>query len=96
MARAWCGPNEHSRSCGVPHPALITADHLELLDNRFGSQTVPTLWIRPRLWITIPTDCDEVRRIMEGVAPVCYVDRLKLTVTVSTKRSAVPFKSNGE
>ena len=25
-----------------------------------------------------------------------YVARLKLTVTVSTKRSGVPFKSNGE
>jgi hypothetical protein len=25
-----------------------------------------------------------------------YVDRLKLTVTVSTKRSGFPFKSSGE
>jgi hypothetical protein len=24
-----------SRACGVPHPALITADQLELLDDRF-------------------------------------------------------------
>lgn len=29
-------------------------------------------------------------------SPLHYVDRLKLTVTVSTNRSGVPFKSNGE
>ena len=36
--------------------------------------------------------------ILERVAAtlVPYIARLKLTVTVSTKRSGVPFKSNGE
>ena len=29
-----------SRACGVPHPGLITADDLELVDDRFGAQTV--------------------------------------------------------
>ncbi len=29
-----------SRACGVPHPSLVTADHLELLDDRFGSKTI--------------------------------------------------------
>ena len=29
-----------SRACGVPHPALITADQLELLDDRFGATTI--------------------------------------------------------
>ena len=33
-----------SRACGVPHPALITADHLELLDSRFGSKTIAELF----------------------------------------------------
>ncbi len=26
-----------SRACGVPHPALVTSDHVEILDDRFGS-----------------------------------------------------------
>lgn len=25
-----------SRACGVPHPALVTTEHLEILDGRFG------------------------------------------------------------
>ncbi len=29
-----------SRACGVPHPALVTTDMLEILDGRFGSTTV--------------------------------------------------------
>ena len=33
-----------SHACGVPHPALVTADHLELVDNRFGSKTVAKLF----------------------------------------------------
>ena len=54
-----------SRACGVPHPALITADHLELLDNRFGSQTVAELFGYGRgFGLPSPTDCEEVRRLM--------------------------------
>ncbi len=26
-----------SRACGVAHPALVTSDHIEILDDRFGS-----------------------------------------------------------
>jgi glutamate synthase (ferredoxin) len=33
-----------SRACGVPHPALITADQLELLDARFGASTIAELF----------------------------------------------------
>jgi hypothetical protein len=33
-----------SRACGVVHPALVTADQLELLDGRFGSSTLATLF----------------------------------------------------
>ena len=33
-----------SRACGVPHPSLITADQLELLDDRFGAKTVAELF----------------------------------------------------
>ena len=32
-----------SRACGVNHPALVTANQLEILDDRFGSRTVADL-----------------------------------------------------
>ena len=46
-----------SRACGVPHPALITADHLELLDSRFGSKTVADLFGYGR-GFGLPSDVD--------------------------------------
>jgi glutamate synthase domain-containing protein 2 len=56
-----------SRACGVPHPALITADQLELLDGRFGSTTVAQLFGYGRgFGVPSPTDCDEVRRLMKA------------------------------
>ncbi len=33
-----------SRTCGVIHPAMITSDHLEILDGRFGSTTIDELF----------------------------------------------------
>jgi glutamate synthase domain-containing protein 2 len=56
-----------SRACGVAHPALITADQLELLDDRFGSKTIAELFGYGRgFGLPSPTDCDEVRRIMRS------------------------------
>ncbi len=54
-----------SRACGVPHPALITADHLELLDSRFGSKTVADLFGYGR-GFGLPSDVDAeaVRRLL--------------------------------
>ncbi len=54
-----------SRACGVPHPALITANHLELLDSHFGSKTVADLFGYER-GFGLPSDVDaeEVRRLM--------------------------------
>jgi glutamate synthase domain-containing protein 2 len=54
-----------SRACAVPHPTLITADHLELLDSRFGSKTVSELFGYGR-GFGLPSDVDveEVRRLM--------------------------------
>ena len=54
-----------SHACGVPHPALVTADHLELVDNRFGSKTVAKLFGYGR-GFGLPSDVDaeEVRRLM--------------------------------
>jgi glutamate synthase domain-containing protein 2 len=55
-----------SRACGVPHPALISADHLELLDGQFGSKTVAELFGYGR-GFGLPSDVDveEVRRLMK-------------------------------
>ena len=60
-----------SRACGVPHPTLITADQLELLDNRFGAKTIAELFGYGRgFGLPSPTDCEEVRRLMKGSAGV--------------------------
>ena len=54
-----------SRACGVPHPALVTADHLELLDSRFGSKTIAELFGYGRgFGLPSDLDADEVRRLM--------------------------------
>ncbi|HMJ84805.1 MAG TPA: FMN-binding glutamate synthase family protein, partial [Vicinamibacterales bacterium] len=54
-----------SRACGVPHPALITADQLELLDDRFGANTIAELFGYGRgFGLPSPTDCEEARRLM--------------------------------
>jgi glutamate synthase (ferredoxin) len=59
-----------SRACGVPHPALITADQLELLDDRFGAKTVAELFGYGRgFGLPSPTDCEEVRHLMNGSQP---------------------------
>ena len=56
-----------SRACGVPHPALITADQLELLDDRFGAKTIAELFGYGRgFGLPSPTDCEELRRLMIG------------------------------
>src|SRR3954447_10136499 len=49
-----------SRACGVPHPALITADYLELLDDRFGAKTVAEVFGYGRgFGLPSNSDCDE-------------------------------------
>lgn len=54
-----------SHACGVPHPALITADQLELLDDRFGSRSIADVFGYGRgFGLPSPGDCDDVRRLM--------------------------------
>jgi glutamate synthase domain-containing protein 2 len=54
-----------SRACGVPHPTLITADQLELLDGRYGAKTVAELFGYGRgFGLPSPADCEEVQRLM--------------------------------
>jgi len=54
-----------SRACGVPHPTLVTADQLELLDDRFGAKTVAELFGYGRgLGLPSDDDAEQVRRLM--------------------------------
>ncbi|MGE0592719.1 MAG: FMN-binding glutamate synthase family protein [Vicinamibacterales bacterium] len=54
-----------SRACGAEHPALVTADQLELLDGRFGSRTVADLFgYEAGDGVPGAKDRDEIRRIM--------------------------------
>jgi glutamate synthase domain-containing protein 2 len=54
-----------SRACGAPHPSLVTADHLELLDDRFGAKTVAELFGYGRgFGLPSSADCEDVRRLM--------------------------------
>lgn len=56
-----------SRACGVPHPALVTAQHIEVLDDRFGSQTIAELFgYENGLGLPSLPDQEEVRRLMES------------------------------
>jgi glutamate synthase (ferredoxin) len=54
-----------SRACGVPHPGLITADHLELVDDRFGSRTVAEHFGYGRGYgVPSTVDVDEICKLM--------------------------------
>jgi glutamate synthase domain-containing protein 2 len=54
-----------SRACGVPHPALITADHLELLDDHFGARTVAEHFGYGRgFGVPSSVDIEQIRRLM--------------------------------
>jgi len=58
-----------SRACGVPHPALVTPDHFEVLDGRYGADSVRDLFgygdlpVRPSR-----EDCREIERLMSESA----------------------------
>jgi glutamate synthase (ferredoxin) len=56
-----------SRACGVPHPALITMEHLDLLDDRLRARPVGECFGYAPGW-GLPSEADqaEIRRIMTG------------------------------
>jgi glutamate synthase (ferredoxin) len=58
---------ELSRSCGEPHPALIDADHFEILDDRFTSDSARAIFHYERGW-GLPSEQDRhtIRAIMDG------------------------------
>ena len=54
-----------SRACGVEHPAILGAEHMEILDERFGSTTVMELFDYRADWgFPSSDDREEIRRIM--------------------------------
>ena len=54
-----------SRACGVVHPALLTPDRLECLDDRFGSRSVVEVFGYEEGWgLPARKDREEIRRIM--------------------------------
>jgi glutamate synthase (ferredoxin) len=53
------------RSCGVPHPALISGAQLEFLDGAFGSRPVTEPFGYLPVWgFPSPEDQAAIRRIM--------------------------------
>jgi len=54
-----------SRACGLPHPALVTAEHFEILDDRFGSSTVYELFGYDHgFGLPSKTDREEITQLM--------------------------------
>ncbi len=59
-----------SHACGVAHPALLTADHMEILDAGFRSRPLRQVFGYQAGW-ELPSTADalEVVRVMEAGAP---------------------------
>ncbi|MEE8148104.1 MAG: FMN-binding glutamate synthase family protein [Longimicrobiales bacterium] len=54
-----------SRACGVTHPGLLSSDHVEILDDHFGSSSVGKLFgYRPDWGFPSATDREDIERIM--------------------------------
>jgi glutamate synthase domain-containing protein 2 len=60
-----------SRACGVPHPSLVTPDHLEFVDDRFGTRTAAEVFAYEPGW-GVPSEADraEIRRLMSDGPPL--------------------------
>jgi glutamate synthase domain-containing protein 2 len=59
-----------SRACGVAHPALLTADHMEILDGAFGSRPLYEVFGYENGWELPPAeDRAAIVEIMAGRAP---------------------------
>jgi glutamate synthase domain-containing protein 2 len=45
-----------ARACGVPHPAMVTLDHIEIVDDRFGSRPAREVFGYRPGWADVPMD----------------------------------------
>ena len=60
-----------SHACGVAHPALLTADHMEILDAGFRSRPLRQVFGYQAGWeLPSAADAEEVMRVMEAGAPI--------------------------
>lgn len=56
-----------ARACGVEHPALLTTEQFEILDERFGAISATECFgYRPQWSLPSPEDQTAIRRIMRG------------------------------
>jgi glutamate synthase domain-containing protein 2 len=56
-----------SRACGVAHPALVTLDHLELVDDHFGAREAADVFgYEPGWGMPSASDRTEIARVMAG------------------------------
>ncbi len=56
-----------AHACGIRHPALLTDEHIEILDGRFGSASLFEVFKYRDGWgIPSLSDCDEIHQIMEA------------------------------
>ena len=57
-----------SRACGVPHPSLVTASHLEIIDDHFRGTEVEQIFDYQPGWGLPPmVERDEIARIMKAM-----------------------------
>ncbi|RMH22535.1 MAG: FMN-binding glutamate synthase family protein [Acidobacteria bacterium] len=56
-----------SRACGVAHPACVTADHMEILDDQFAGHPVRDVFgYHPDWGVPSAADCAAVVKLMQG------------------------------
>lgn len=57
-----------SRACGVAHPAMVTADHLEIFDDHFGAKTVTEVFgYGEGFGIPAEVDQQEITQLMHSL-----------------------------
>jgi hypothetical protein len=56
-----------SHACGVEHPALITSEHLDIVNDHFGRKSLSDCFAYEPAW-SLPSaaDCEAVKRLMAG------------------------------
>jgi len=67
-----------SHACGLPHPGLVSPDHFELIDDRFGGRRLAEVFgYAPGWGLPAPAEQAEIARIMgmAGTARIPAADR---------------------
>jgi len=64
-----------SRACGQPHPAFITTEHFDVLDDRFGAISASDCFSYEPGWgLPSDSDCEEVARLMNAWTHLSHAD----------------------